>query len=106
MQNSFVPLIDLPTRVTRNTASSIDHILLNAVVITTAQLHSTKPELRFCSGSNPARGVSEICAGEYIKDFKYLQYINWNNILNDNTNKSYEKKFGELNDVAFLEMKI
>ena len=26
------------------------------VVITTAQLHSTKPELRFCAGSNPARG--------------------------------------------------
>ena len=25
------------------------------VVITSAQLHSTKPELRFCSGSNPAR---------------------------------------------------
>ena len=32
-----------------------------SVVITTAQLHSTKPELRFCAGSNPARGVSEIC---------------------------------------------
>ena len=34
------------------------------VVITTAQLHSTKPELRFCAGSNPARGVSEIGDGE------------------------------------------
>ena len=34
------------------------------VVITTAQLHSTKPELRFCAGSNPARCVSEICDGE------------------------------------------
>ena len=33
-------------------------------VITTAQLHSTKPELRFCVGSNPARGVSEIRDGE------------------------------------------
>ena len=31
------------------------------VVITTTQLHSTKPELRFCAGSNPARGMSEIC---------------------------------------------
>ena len=31
------------------------------VVITAAQLHLTKPELRFCGGSNPARGVSEIC---------------------------------------------
>ena len=30
------------------------------MVISTAQLHSTKPELRFCAGSNTARGVSEI----------------------------------------------
>ena len=34
------------------------------VVITTAQLHSTKPELRFCTGSNPAHGISEIRDGE------------------------------------------
>ena len=34
------------------------------VVITTAQLHSPKPELRFCAGSKPARGVSEIRDGE------------------------------------------
>ena len=34
------------------------------VVTTTAQLHSTMSELRFCAGSNPARGVSEICDGE------------------------------------------
>ena len=34
------------------------------VVITTAQLHSTKPELRFCAGSNPACGASEIRNGE------------------------------------------
>ena len=34
------------------------------VVITTAQLHSTKPQLRLCSGSNPARGMWEIRDGE------------------------------------------
>ena len=34
------------------------------VVMATAQLHSTKPELRFCAGSNPACGVSEIRDGE------------------------------------------
>ena len=34
------------------------------VVITTAQLHSTKPELRLCASSNSARGVSEIRDGE------------------------------------------
>ena len=34
------------------------------VFITTAQFHSTKPELRFCTDSNPARGESEIRNGE------------------------------------------
>ena len=34
------------------------------VVIRTAQFCSTKPELRFCAGSNPARGGLEICDGE------------------------------------------
>ena len=34
------------------------------VVITTAQVHSTKLELRFCAGSNPTQGVSEIRDGE------------------------------------------
>ena len=33
------------------------------VVITPAQLHSTKPELRFCAGSNPPHDMSEICNG-------------------------------------------
>ena len=34
------------------------------VVITTAQHHSTKPELRFSAGSNSAGGVSEVRDGE------------------------------------------
>ena len=34
------------------------------LVITTAQLHSTKPELRFCECSNPARGLWEIRDGD------------------------------------------
>ena len=34
------------------------------VIITTAQLHSTKPELRFCACSSPARGMSEIRDGD------------------------------------------
>ena len=36
------------------------------VVITAAQLHSTQPELKFCTGSNPARGVLEIRDGENL----------------------------------------
>ena len=40
---------------------------------TTAQLHSTKPELRFCAGSNPARGVSEIRDGEDLWQWSRLE---------------------------------
>ena len=35
-------------------------------VVTMAQLHSTKPELRFCAGSNSAHYMSEICDGENL----------------------------------------
>ena len=41
--------------------------------ITTAQLHSTKPEVRFCVGSNPARGVSEIRDGEDFWQWSWLE---------------------------------
>ena len=34
------------------------------MVITTMQLYSTKPKLRFCVGLSPAHGVSETCDGE------------------------------------------
>ena len=43
------------------------------VVITTAQLQSTKPELRFCAGSNPAPGVSEIRDGEDLWQWSRLE---------------------------------
>ena len=37
---------------------------LGVMVITTAQLHSTKPAVRCLSSSNPTDGVSEIRHGE------------------------------------------
>ena len=36
------------------------------VAITTAQLYTTKAELRLCADSNPTRVVSDICNGEDI----------------------------------------
>ena len=41
-----------------------DRIWRRGVVVWHPQLHSTRPELRFCAGSNPACGVSEIHDGE------------------------------------------
>ena len=43
------------------------------VVITTAQLHSTKPEIRFCAGSNPTRGMSEIRDGQDLRQWSRLE---------------------------------
>ena len=43
------------------------------VVITTAEIHSTKPELRFCAGSNRAGDVSEIGDGEGLWQWSRLE---------------------------------
>ena len=43
------------------------------VVITTAQLHSTKPELRFYGVSNTAHGVSEIRDSEDLWQWSLLE---------------------------------
>ena len=44
-----------------------------AVVITAAQLHSTKSELRFCSGSNSASNMLEIRDGEDLSQWSRLE---------------------------------
>ena len=43
------------------------------VVITTAQLSSTKPEFRFRAGLNLACGLSEICDGENLWQWSLLE---------------------------------
>ena len=43
------------------------------VVITTAQIHSKKPELRFCTGSNPTGGLSEIRDDEDLCQWSRLE---------------------------------
>ena len=42
------------------------------VVITTAQLHLTKPEFSFCTGSNPACSMLEICNIEDLWQWSQL----------------------------------
>ena len=46
--------------VTKNLGEDVVLQRCGVVVFSTAELHSTKPELKFCTGSNPAHGVSEI----------------------------------------------
>ena len=43
------------------------------VVITTTQVHSTKPKLWFCACSNTTCGVSEICSGENLSQWSWLE---------------------------------
>ena len=43
------------------------------VVITTAQLHSTKAESSFCAGLNPAGRVSEIRNGENLWQWSWME---------------------------------
>ena len=48
-------------------AKHVTHVGLRGVVVfTTAKLHSTTLEVRFCTGSNPADGVSEVRDGENL----------------------------------------
>ena len=52
---------------------TFDYWRRGVVVITTAQLHSTKAELRFYAGSSLARGVSEICDVEHLWQWSRLE---------------------------------
>ena len=62
-------------------------------VITTTHLHSTKPELRFCAGSNTAHGVSEIRDGEYLWQWYRLEVrlnaFRGSNISQNNSSSLY-----------------
>ena len=49
------------------------HVHRGVVVITTAKLDSSKPELEFCAGSNPARGMSEIRDGDDLWQWSCLE---------------------------------
>ena len=39
---------------------------IRRAIVVTAQINSTKPEVKFCTGSNSACGVSEIHDGENL----------------------------------------
>ena len=62
------------------------------MVTTTAQLHSTKSELRFCANSNPARGLSEIRDSEDLWQWSQqeirLNAFRWSTIAQSNSSSS------------------
>ena len=43
------------------------------VAVITTNTNFTKPELRFWTGSNPARGVSEVCDGSNLWQWSRLE---------------------------------
>ena len=55
------------------TAYNVQDPHCGVVVITTAQFPSAKSEFRFCTGSNPARDVSEICDGGNLWQWSRLE---------------------------------
>ena len=63
--NVKVDLSNYATKTDLKNATHVDAVVYCSwKLITTAQLHSTKPGLRFCAGSNPACRVLEIQDGE------------------------------------------
>ena len=121
-QNYFVPLINRPTRVTRKSATCIDHILSNSFIDSEIEAGIFKNDMSghfpvFCNvkanvSTNSDKTIiyKRTFNEESVDDFKYLlNHVDWNYIANSDTNESYNKflmKFSELYDVAFPETKI
>ena len=121
-QNYFVPLINRPTRVTRKSATCIDHILTNSFSDSEIETGIFKNDMSdhfpvFCNiktnvSTNSDKTIiyKRTFNEESVDDFKYLlNHVDWNYIVNSDTNESYKNlkmKFSELYDVAFPETKI
>ena len=103
-QNNFVPIINRPTRVTRKSATCIDHILTNSFIDTNIESGISKSEISdhfsvFCKLKTNLsvtphktiiyqRKINDIA----IADFRYLlQHVDWDNIMSNDTNESYHK---------------
>ena len=106
----MIPTINKPTRVTRNTATAIDHIITNTVIggiqhrsgIIKTDVSDHFPivfALNTCEKRKPEHKAQFICKciyeEEQIELFKHeLSQIEWNNIKTlDNPNIAYESFF-------------
>ena len=75
-------------------------------IITTAQLHSTKPELWFCTGSNPAGSMLEIRDVEDLWQWSRLEIrltaILITKVQNKTSSNSYFKNLFNENDTEWV----
>ena len=107
----MIPTMNKPTRITRNTVTTIDHIIANTVIsgiqhrsgIIKTDISDHFPivfVLNTCEKSKPEdkaqRIYKRIYKEEQIQLFKHeLSQIEWNNIIKtlDNPNTAYESFF-------------
>ena len=87
--HSMMPVINKPTRVTKNTATAVDHIFINSVTTTKLffvadyNIHLKETKERFIF----RRDLSDVS----VENFKYkLRTVSWDSITNSSdTNKAY-----------------
>ena len=122
-QSGFIPLIQRPTRVTRTSATAIDHILTNGILENKIQSGIIKTDISDHFPIFTVLTTNEACSLEKTKfikrdissentaTFKFLlENINWDRILpNDSPDKAYETFhfiFSDLYDTAFPKKKL
>ena len=100
-QNYFVPIINCPTRVTKKSATCIDHILTNSFIDSEIEAGIFKNDMSdhfpvFCNvktnvSTNSDKTIiyKRTFNEESVDDFKYLlNHVDWNYIVNSDTNES------------------
>lgn len=120
-QNGFIPLINKPTRVTRSSATAIDHIITNDFTNTTIKTGIIKTDISdhfpifITSQTTHLHNCSEkikitkrLINDEYISYYNNLLYcVDWSLVLeNNNADKAYEiflQTFQQQYDQAFPE---
>ena len=114
-QNSFIPVINKPTRVTRNTATAIDHIITNSFIssdfhtgIIKSDISDHFPIFIICKTRNiniyneditvTKRNINE----KSINNFNsLLANTNWDNLYN---NKSANEAYNSFIDVFSIDI--
>ena len=107
-RHGLIPTINKPTRVTRNTATAIDHIIINSVINAEFKTGTIKTDISNhfpiffifkCVVDRTEAKEEFICKQNYssnsIETFKQkLREVNWDEVKqSNNANESYTKSF-------------